>query len=933
MKCNEKKPMEDYIVKIKSYYHGNVIEYGTGLVISDRLILTAEHVVAAGEKCMVEVDGEELEAVRKESNGCVTLLEIRHSFQKWVEIFSIDEILDEDSEWSVSGFVGSLQIPHAIEGKGFYLTEGKGDWDYSLIQIQTGETGDYKGMSGSPVLCDGRIVGILQMQASNQAGKLGLRMSSTEMFSTLLPQESFRQNRCMTELRKKLTEYTEEQIEKNRTNKKYISDIFVEERDYKEKIRYFADPALFLRKAVKEVRQFDFSKMNEILLNLEKEAIDFTDLETGSSGENIEEAARQLMQKLELAGTKIRELDHVFQGEEELDVYFDKERNALNSSVRYLLMELQENVEYCWKKYVLLTKKAGQGKTNFLCDFTSNFLLKKGYLVLYYNAYIFSENPMKAIQRQLTVNGQFDMEDVHKLLLREWKKTARPLVIVIDGLNENTSIKNFGQCMREFLEECETYPYLKVLMTTRNEFFTERFGILEEGDYREHYCRLDMEDTTDEFKDRIFWGYLSHFDISVRDNAISKKAYRMLTDDILLLRFFCEVKEHQKQIYLYDIYKYEVFQEYLDKKSQEYQANEIRLDHENVLLDLLNKIVKYMIDHKTFHYVPVRIFDKEEEKLLLRMLNNEMIFKDEQVAKAGILQKKSMMIGFAFDEFRDYCITNYVLEHLAEQGQFLNFWVTMNAGMLTIREGVQKYIFYLSMTKYRADLGPMVEALPEYEELYWNYIWDVEECYLSKKDAQKWKREVLEQREHDSKVTDYLVRRYDCDSFRNLNIRMLFEMLDEWSCDMGKYRQFTREMFGVERKNIYGRWCQGEKTVWPYNRMLDDLYGGMRGKRWVRIHQELFRMTIYLYELKRSDTLKLWKKLYDTDSDSAVVLLQEMNGHRSTYLKGNVNDILEYLLEQGKAKRDERIQKLYHENSYTAEFEQMDWGEWLNGGI
>ena len=78
-------------------------------------------------------------------------------------------------------------------------------------------------------------------------------------------------------------------------------------------------------------------------------------------------------------------------------------------------------------------------------------------------------------------------------------------------------------------------------------------------------------------------------DISIK--FLSEKAYKLLSNDVLLLRFFCEVNIHQKQIYLYDVYKYEVFQQYIEIKTNEYCGNEVILNQKNKLNMLFNKIV------------------------------------------------------------------------------------------------------------------------------------------------------------------------------------------------------------------------------------------------------------------------------------------------------------------------------------------------------
>lgn len=582
--------MENYIVRIKSYYNAELIQYGTGIIIADTWILTAEHVVC-GNRHTVEILGCEIYIKEYNSMNGVAVLEAEKNFPYKVQAFSDDEILDESSNWLIQGYISAQQKPHEITGTGFHIVETSNVWDCSLINIVTGNAEDYAGLSGSPVFCDGRIVGILQMQSSNRMGLLGIRMTTVKMFESLLPEDAKCGNEYLIQIHEKSKKYTEIQLNKNLQSRKYIPSIFVEQGDYKEKARYFAEPFLFVAKTLKEMMQLDFQEINAVLKE-EGNEIDFSSLNVSVTVDNVEEVTIDLKEKIQMAVENIRLLEErIYKREVVWAEFYNIKQNLLNSSIRFAMEKWAENLEYATKKYLLLTKAAGQGKTNFLCDFTTNFLIRKGYLVLYYNAYDFNQSPMFYIHKQLTMNEQYSMAYVYKILLREWERTKRPVMIIIDGLNENTLIENFGQCMRDFLEECEQYPYIKVIMSTRNELFQERFGVIEEGSYREHYKKMDMWRIGDSFKNRIFWGYMQYFDISIRPNALSQRAYNLLTNDVLLLRFFCEVNEHQQQIYLYDVYKYEVFQQYIEKKAKEYHGNEVVLNKNNILFMFLDKIV------------------------------------------------------------------------------------------------------------------------------------------------------------------------------------------------------------------------------------------------------------------------------------------------------------------------------------------------------
>lgn len=70
--------MEKYIVRVQSYYQGERIQNGTGIIIAPNLVLTAEH-VACGDCHMVCIDDKEIEAHTIKGNEFAVLMEISQS--------------------------------------------------------------------------------------------------------------------------------------------------------------------------------------------------------------------------------------------------------------------------------------------------------------------------------------------------------------------------------------------------------------------------------------------------------------------------------------------------------------------------------------------------------------------------------------------------------------------------------------------------------------------------------------------------------------------------------------------------------------------------------------------------------------------------------------------------------------------------------------
>lgn len=912
--------MEKYIVKVQSYHKKECIEYGTGILITKNLVLTPKH-VACGDGHTVWIQDKECQAHIIKENDVAVVLEIDQSDYTYsaADIFSDDEILDEESIWSVEGFISSQQREHHMGGSGIIVSPAKeAEWDCHLAAIMTGKADNYQGLSGSPVFCDNRIVGILQMQAHNGSGSLGVCMSSVKMFQDLLVKENFKPNAYRMLLEEACTRYTKSQIERNVKSKKYIADIFVEEGSYKENLRYFADPMLFLKKAISDAKILDFKSINFHLRENGEQEIDFSDLTENFSATELEQVYICLRDRISDTISLLKKFEKNNDSDiSSLEKHYAIRQNSLNNSVKYYLSDIKDNIDFIAKKYILLTKDAGQGKTNFVCDFALNFLMRKGYCVLYFNAYDLRENPITLVKKKLSLDEVYSFSYSNKNLLREWNRSKRPIVIVIDGLNENTLVRDFGQCMGDFLEECQAYPYIKVIMTTRNEFLKERFAAFEEGTYLSVYKHIDMWHRGDDFKERIFWGYLNFFGITIRENTLTDKFYDALTDDILLLRFFCEVNENKKQIYVYDVYKYDVFRQYLNRKSLEYQKDQQVLNYQDSLYALLDKISEYMIHEKMFFNVPSSIFNEYEQGLLYQMLNNEVIFKDEQIMKTGMLMRNTVVISFTFDEFRDFCITNYILTHLAEKNAFLTFWAQMNNENLTIREGVQKYIFFLARTESQEDLLPIVEDLPEYENLYWHYIWGLEDRHFTAQDSKTWRMQLITNGPHAKKIVHDLIGKTDCEFFGNINIQLLFEALDVLSEKIDLYDAFIKKMFGINRQKKDRYTSPEPESVWPINMMIRDIVEYVNDDSWNVCHSELYRLVIYLFELENRGALDLWCKLYVVSPEVAVNILDEMNRHKSGLILCNVKEILHRLKKSRNGDTyDLNIERLAQENSF-----------------
>lgn len=903
--------MEDYILKVKSYRNDGEIEFGTGIAIAMNLVITPSHVVI-GERHSVIVENQEINASFQNSNDHFTILKLDINSLKYATTFSDDEILDDESKWCVFGYISVSQVPHEITGVGFHVNttnSGTENWNFILQNTLTGAKNNYSGLSGSPVISQNRIVGILQCQEIIDGGKTELKMASVSMFKDLLTPDVVATNGYIEKLFKKTNEYTQQQINKNKQIKKYIPDIYVEERDYKEMVRYFADPALFIQKSLNELLRYDWSVINDELTRKELPTIDFRRFtkipDSISFYEEIEELCHSLEEAVAIIEKAEKNSEEVFY----LNQY-SQNRAIFYNNVKWYLKGILKLLKLIPVKYLLLTKEAGQGKTNFLCDFTENFLLKKGYNVLYVNASQFSDNPIDYIIHFITIEGEYELSYSKKVLKAMYEKTRRPFIIVIDGLNENSDSSNFGKTMKTFLEKCEEFPFIKILMSTRSEFYDERFAELSTGLYQNKFSLIYLRNNDKKFNSRIFWGYLKFFDIDIVKSTLSGITFKKLTKDVLLLRYFCEVNEHKKNLAMHDVFIYEVFEKYTNEKCSKYSKSTSGVNPD-VLRLLIDKIILHMINNHNYSSISIDEFTNDERILLNELLDNEVIFKGESYTQNGVVPKPIVTIGFTFDEYRDYCITNYIISNYHED-VLLDFMHKIEQEKSPICEGVQKYLFYLSHTKYKAELKATIEKIAIYKKLYWRHIWSIDEQFIDYNDLSIIENQIFSNTYNLILVIRSMIHRYDCTYYQKINIKRLMDILDnleETSPD--QYDSILCRFPYIDDNNTWHYELE-KNAIIRLDSIIQKLYKDITDSVAIEHSIELMRFTIYILQNDQLRICELWEHFYNCSEEKAYEALSNMNSHRSRSIKENTASIISYIM---RSNPNAKLQALLDNNS------------------
>ena len=245
-------------------------------------------------------------------------------------------------------------------------------------------------------------------------------------------------------------------------------------------------------------------------------------------------------------------------------------------SIPYYLNPVIDELNLPEKRIFFLTGRAGQGKTNLLCDLVEKFLTKHEIPCVFLSARELglkqSNDLAQTICDHLFSKKIATLEEGIDLLSKEALRLNKPFILVIDGLNEHHDISLFAQQLETVVDSLLQHPGVKCLFSCRSEFFEQRFTALINGHLRPEIfvCSSTERRLEEEEKSELVDIYFEFF--SVDRNRVAKEVREVLTNDMLLLRFFCEVygaRDKEADYVQPDVqhfYREELFQRYLEQK-------------------------------------------------------------------------------------------------------------------------------------------------------------------------------------------------------------------------------------------------------------------------------------------------------------------------------------------------------------------------------
>lgn len=600
----------------------------------------------------------------------------------------------------------------------------------------------------------------------------------------------------------KFNEISNRLLEKNKSIHKYIPELYSEISSVKEFIRFFSNPCVFWNKIIELLDSINFKYLHDFSSEFEICSFNFDYPKEIKRNLNLEEMYDKSLMLDDFLSEKKKELSHF----QEI-VYAEETIKSMSSE----LQDKYENLKY--KHYItiinykfkiekiaklnkaihsqilLITSSAGKGKTNFLCDISSNFLGKCNIPFIFVNAseldrideigsYFLKLTYLNRDHKyfeHFASNYQSDFETRNKIL-----------VIIIDGLNEVTNIKEFDEKLSEFATQIYNYRYIKLICTCRSEFFDHRFKQFNMLSSSKLLVIRDFnKEMNEDEKSNLLKSYLIHFHISIK--RINMKIYNKLTENPLLLRIFSEVNENASINNLNHLYTETVFRKYFDLKIGSITEprecyTPISIQKSKTVKDIFRKIIQLMITNKEYINIKINDLNLREDEIeeLSRIINEDIMLKKD-IETDDVLSSSQEIINFTFDEMRDFLIANQLINISYKENPviFSDFLDKFLIRTSSIYEGVSRFTFNISKKKNDEILIRMVESQPWFEDVFVEEIFNVEDEYITSIDIEKIKYLFLKSNSYCTKL--FLELTSNPNSQDKLNISIIFDILKTMS--------------------------------------------------------------------------------------------------------------------------------------------------------
>lgn len=477
---------------------------------------------------------------------------------------------------------------------------------------------------------------------------------------------------------------------------------------------------------------------------------------------------------------------------------------------------------------MLITSKAGSGKTSFVCDLVSRFLMSHRLPCVFISGDEVRHLPIDGLRSYImhaamgeTYPGSWSdfVRSVEKLC----SKRKSPFIIILDGINEHRDLSGFAERLEEFVACALESVFVRIVITCRSEYYNARFPNMMSSSFASSVYRVEDIGTRISKAHRrwMVCQYLRHYGID--RTALSEKVRATLELEPLLLRFFCEaygaVGEEVRLPYMTDVYRDSVFQRYLDRKLEEIvrqQGTESLPGNvaRHVWLDALNTLADMMIETRTFADIPLSGLESRVLEPLEALLAEDILVRKDLLSDGGALSDREVL-NFTFDEFRDFLLADRLVtrRRTLPVTEFTSLIESLTESEVQIAEGLQRFLFYRAKREGDGQLLSILRDMSWYPAVFRECIFSVEEGLVTTDDATDLREQFRDSPEDAQGILIALLRNWRAPETAPLGTSLLFDLLEDMSEE--QYDQVVRPLFelGAERSVFFSDEPCGVDTI------------------------------------------------------------------------------------------------------------------------
>jgi hypothetical protein len=604
----------------------------------------------------------------------------------------------------------------------------------------------------------------------------------------------------------------ETKINIQKSNRKYIPAVFLELNEIKESLRYLTQPFLFYNKELNELLNVKFIHFNTML---ERMKFPKAELLIGKHllfPKNLFQLECNIAKLKSVFKDFLKSLPNFDDRDalrkrlsEDLLKLATKEQ-GLHRRFGWFLGDFEKRLDILNKRLILLTERAGQGKTNLICDFIENVFLKKKLFGVMFFGNEFNNLDNEQIETVIlksiygygaeTITFNEFLRDVEVLC----KNKNAIFTIFIDGLNENSNIEKFSDELYKFTETVLKNNYIRLVYTCRSEYFEERFKAFNNSSFKNDTLVLDNymsryhkhhEKLPDYLQKRLVDSYFDYFQVK---NIVFDNVKRQIAEDFLLLRIFCEVYGNKYNPSAVTDQVYDIYKDYLFKKYFEFKKDQIAQKSSFTSGDfkkMFEAILKYMITNHQYINIPFNKLNTINICLLNHVIEEDIFLRKDLVKDVNSIFANEEVLNFTFDEFRDFLLADYLVNSDIDIASFYNSISTNDVSI----EGIEKYLFFMSRKlQYRVKLS-FLEKLAYFDILFINNIFSVQDIDITSDDINKIKVLFISRYAFAEIVIHYLMFRHRNSFYKNLNIFTLFDIITTLTSE--QYNETINKYFRI----------------------------------------------------------------------------------------------------------------------------------------